>query len=401
MRIVSINHTSDIYGASRCLERFAARMVRDGHELLVVLPSSGTLKEVLEQHGVTVRVHPFLTIVDRNTTRSLRSKLALLASLPVSVAWLAWIIVSFGADVVHTNGGVTLSGACAAKLVKRPHVWHVREFFFEFPRLWSRYERLMFALSDVLVAVSGAVRDQFSETTQSKVRVIYDGLSRAEFDRLESVEGEARALRDRLELGRGPSACVVGRLKWKRKGQEVFIRAAALLKAKYPESRYLIVGTAAPGSEDHLERFRALAAELDVADRVIFTGDIRDSRAVYAAVDVSVAPSVDPEPFGCIVIESMALGTPVIGSNAAGIAEQIVDGDTGYLFTPGDEHELAVRLDGLFADAGLRCEMGRRGRERFRACFEIEHSYQAYMRVFDAARRPSDIVRSPDGAVAG
>ena len=190
-------------------------------------------------------------------------------------------------------------------------------------------------------------------------------------------------------------------MKWKRKGQEVFIRAAGLLKSKYPDAVYLVVGTAAPGSEDHVDRFRALAHEVGVGDRVVFTGDIRDVRPVYAAVDVSVAPSVDPEPFGCIVIESMAMGTPVVGSAAAGIAEQIVDGQTGYLFAPGDEHGLAAALDTLFGDEQRRREIAAGARRRFLGEFELEESYGNYLRVFEAVRRgPTALHASPDGAIA-
>lgn len=400
MRIVSINHTADVYGASRCLERFAARAIRDGHELLVVLPGPGPLKDALDAIGVTVRLHPLLTIVDRNTTRTLRNQFALLARFPLSVIWLMWTIAGFRADVVHTNGGVTISPAFAARLLRRPHVWHVREFFLEFPRLWPHYERMMFLMSDAIVAVSQAIRNQFSERSRSKVWVVYDGLPAAEFERT-TVEPETHALRERFGLGSRLSACVVGRLKWKRKGQEVFIRAAGLLKSKYPDAVYLVVGTAAPGSQDHVDRFRALAHEAGVGDRVVFTGDIRDVRPVYAAVDVSVAPSVDPEPFGCIVIESMAMGTPVIGSNAAGIAEQIVDGRTGYLFAPGDECGLAAALDALFADVLLRREVAANARRRFLAEFELEGSYGSYLRVFEAVGRGRTALHaSPDGAIA-
>jgi glycosyltransferase involved in cell wall biosynthesis len=400
MRIVSVNHTADVYGASRCLERFAARAVRDGHELLVVLPGPGALKDALDAIGVTVRLHPLLTIIDRNTTRTLRNQLALLARFPLSVIWLMWTIAGFRADVVHTNGGVAISPAFAAKLLRRPHVWHVREFFLEFPRLWPRYERLMFVMSDAIVAVSQAIRNQFSERSRSKVWVVYDGLPAAEFER-RAVEPETCAVRERFGLGQRLSACVVGRLKWKRKGQEVFIRAAGLLKSKYPDAVYLVVGTAAPGSEDHVDRLRALAHEVGVGDRVVFTGDIRDVRPVYAAVDVSVAPSVDPEPFGCIVIESMAMGTPVIGSAAAGIAEQIVGGQTGYLFAPGDEQGLAAALDALFGDEQLRHEVAAHARRRFLAAFELEESYGNYLRVFGTVRRGRTALHgSPDGAIA-
>ena len=109
MRIVSVNNTADLYGASRCLERLAARLVGGGHDVLVVVPTAGPLKEALELSGVTVLLHPLLSIVDRNTTRTWRGRLILLLTFPLSVAWLAMVILRFRADLVHTNSGVVLS----------------------------------------------------------------------------------------------------------------------------------------------------------------------------------------------------------------------------------------------------------------------------------------------------
>jgi glycosyltransferase involved in cell wall biosynthesis len=390
MRIVSVNNTADLYGASRCLERLAARLIAGGHDVLVVVPSTGPLKEALERSGVTVLLHPLLSIVDRNTTRTWRDRITLLLTFPLSVAWLALVILRFRADLVHSNSGVVLSPAFAARLAGRPHVWHVREFFLEFPRLWRHYERLMYRLSAAIIAISQSVRRQFSPEVRSRVSVVYDGLPREDFARAALV-GETHALRHHFGLDGRPSACVVGRLKWTRKGQEVLIRAAGRLKAKYPTARYLVVGTAAPGSESHLQRFRALAAEHGVTDNIVFTGDLQDPRPVYAAVDVSVVPSVDPEPFGCVVIESMALETPVVGSAAAGIAEQIVHGETGLLFPPGDDRSLAASLDQLFADAATRSRMANRGRQHYLGRFEMEHSYGEHIKVFDAVRRRTPV----------
>jgi hypothetical protein len=217
---------------------------------------------------VTVRPHPLLTIIDRNTTRTLRNQLALLARFPLSVIWLMWTIAGFRADVVHTNGGVAISPAFAAKLLRRPHVWHVREFFLEFPRLWPRYERLMFVMSDAIVAVSEAIRNQFSERARSKVRVVYDGLPRGV---RRNGRTETCAVRERF----GPqrlSACVIGRLKWAQGPGGVHSRGGAP-EVEAPDA--VIWSSARPRRErGHVDRFRALAHEVGVGDRVVFTGDI-------------------------------------------------------------------------------------------------------------------------------
>src|SRR3954469_15223235 len=99
MRILSINHTSDVYGASRCLERLAERLVRGGHEIQVIMPEPGPLKDALEAHGVKVLMHPLLAIVDRNTTRTWGRRLSLLATFPLSVAFIALAILRFRPDV--------------------------------------------------------------------------------------------------------------------------------------------------------------------------------------------------------------------------------------------------------------------------------------------------------------
>ena len=384
MRILSVNHTVDLYGASRCLERVAERFAAGGHELIVVIPKRGPLQNSLEGMGVRVLFHPWLPIIDRSALRTIRAKLKLFVACGPSVAWLTWVIVRYGVDIVHTNSAVVFTPACAAKLTRRPHVWHIREFFLEFPSMWRYYERAIHRLSSIVIAISSAVKNQFSANLRSNIEVVYDGLPCNEFT-ASVVADAAQAFRRRFGQPDSPLAGVVGRLKWARKGQEVLIRAAALLRDKYPSAKYVVVGTPAPGNEEHLARFRSLVEELELCDRVYFTGDIEDVRPVYAGLDVSVAPSVDPEPFGCIVVESMALGTPVIGSNAAGIAEQIVDGETGMLFAPGNERELAQALDRLFGDRELRGQMSIKGVQLFKDKFEMDRCYQQYLQVFEEA----------------
>jgi glycosyltransferase involved in cell wall biosynthesis len=387
MRILSINHTADLYGASRCLERVASRFTADGHDLIVVIPTAGTLQKVLERDRVCVLLHPWLPALDRGALKTIGGKLRMGVAFPISVLWLAWTILRFRVDVVHTNSAMVFSPAFAAKLTGRPHIWHIREFFHEFPSLWRRYERAIHSFSKVVVAISEAVKEQFSPDCRSKIEIVYDGLPRAEFYR-PALDAAAEAFKQRFGLTGIPLVGVIGRLKWVRKGQEVLIRAAALLRGKYPTAKYLIVGTPALGNEDHLVRFHELVDTLNLRDHVIFTGDVDDVRPVYAALNVSVAPAIDPEPFGCIVIESLALGTPVVGSNAAGIAEQIVDGENGLLFPPGDEGALAQSLDRILGDPALRATMSANGIEKFLSEFEMDRCYEEYLRIFERATKP-------------
>ncbi len=378
MRILSIHNSADIYGASRCLERLAVELKNDGHQLFTVLPCRGPLVELLERAGATVIFHPALAIVERNKMKSVWSRVSFLLRIPVSAVWLAALAVRLRVDVVHTNVATIISSPFAAIMSGRPHVWHIRECFLEFPALWKYYQYLIYYTSAIVVAMSMTVRDQFAPSIRKRIAIVYDGLPVGEFSPCapEVIED----FRNRFGI-QARSAAVLGRIKWHRKGQEVFVRAAARLKDKYPDARFLIVGSAAPGNEEHETNLKELVAQLGVGEQIVFTGEIDDVRPVLASVDSVVVPSVQPEPFGMVVTESMAMSTPVIGSRSGGIAEQVTDGNEGYLFEPGNDAELAVALDRMFSDDGRRREMGLGARRTFLDRFEIGESYRQFMEI--------------------
>jgi len=379
MRILSVNNTADIYGASRCMERMFGRFVEDGHEVHAVLPRKGPLVALLKSRGVHVHIHRGLPIIERSQIGSLWACVRFLALFPFSVAWLATLAFRLRIDIVHTNIIVLPTPAMAAFITVRPHVWHVRELLGEFGRMWKPYQRYVAFLSSAVVAISRCTRDQFAPTLHGKIHVIYDGLNEdfANIDPLRTKLARSVLRPDKLLVG------VLGRIKWQRKGQEVLVRAASLLKERHPDVHYVIVGSAAPGNEEHERRLRELTSALDLHDQVTFYGETDDPFAVLSVLDIAVVPSVQPEPFGCVVIEAMAAGTPVIGSRCGGIAEQIVDGVSGLLFPPGDSNALASALDRLLTDDVLRRRMVEQGRRRVRDDFSLEETYRSMVTLFD------------------
>lgn len=378
MVILSVHNTSDIYGASQSILAVLRRLRLDGHSVHMVLPAPGPLVELLEMHGVRVHIFESLAIVDRAQLGSFSKKIAFCLRYPYSAIWLSALILRLKVDVVHTNTAVIPAPALAAWMTRRRHLWHIREFFSEFRGAWKYYQRYIWSFSDRIITISNAVRDQFDVELRSKCVTVYNsfGLGAADVD-------HDAALRFRENVG-NPELLVgvIGRIKWVRKGQEVLIKAAALLAEQYPEVRYVIVGSVWPGNEDHLVRLKELIGQLGLTGNVVFTGDVKNPRDVYAAFDVTVVPSVLPEPFGRVVMESMAAGTPVVGSRCGGIPEQISDGETGLLFEPGNERELAAALQKLLSDGGLRVRMGRAARERALRMFDDSATYAKVAKVF-------------------
>jgi glycosyltransferase involved in cell wall biosynthesis len=133
-----------------------------------------------------------------------------------------------------------------------------------------------------------------------------------------------------------PCFGIVGLLvPWK--GQDVFLRAAKRVLEKVPEAYALVVGGAPSGGRDYAESLRHLAAELGIDDRVVFTGYRADVPDVLRLLDVVAHASVQPEPFGRVIAEAMAMGRPVVASNARGPTEIIEDARTAFVLPDDDE----------------------------------------------------------------
>jgi glycosyltransferase involved in cell wall biosynthesis len=267
-------------------------------------------------------------------------------------------------------------------LARRPHLWHVRETFVEFPTLWRWYKHYMSTFSTRLVCNSRGTATQFAGTRgQNRTRVVYNGLSPDEFCRF--TEAEVDAWRRRLSPDGGPVVGVVGRIKLVRKGQEVFLEAARRLAERFPAARFVCIGGVYPGNESHAEELGRRIQSAGMADRFWVTGDIDDVGPATAALDIAVMPSVIPEPFGNVVMEAMCLGKPVVASGNGGASEQVEHGVTGLLFPPGDADALADALGQLLEDPARAAAMGAAGKQRFNALFSSEQTYAAIRRLHE------------------
>jgi glycosyltransferase involved in cell wall biosynthesis len=99
---------------------------------------------------------------------------------------------------------------------------------------------------------------------------------------------------------------------------------------------------------------------------------------------IGLVPSAWAEPFGLVAVEAMQAGRPVIASAAGGLADIVVDGETGLLTPPGDPAALAAALRRLLADEALREAMGEAGRRRagaFTPAAIVPRFERAYARV--------------------
>lgn len=362
-KVLYIHNSADIYGASRCLLRLVKGLDRTRFTPLVLLPEHGPLEELLAHLNVEVIQFPQLSIITRSVFHSWKL-LPFLINLPLSVWQLRRILIERDIGLVHTNTGVMLSPGPAARLAGIPHVWHIRDWFQEFRSFWKIYRRYIHFYSSRIVASSVPIVEQFPRNFD--VLHLQDGMDMEEFA-LPKTDTE-RTFRREYGLGDAAVVGVFGRIKLVRKGQEVLLRAAVLLRQRGRIAKYLIVGAPFPGNESHLEEMKRIVREGGIEDSVVFTGELRDTRPAYAALNISVLPSAQPEPFGGVVMEAMCMGLPVIATNIGGSIEQVADGETGFLVPPSNPVALADKLEILLADEGLRKRFGAAAQRRI-----IEH----------------------------
>jgi glycosyltransferase involved in cell wall biosynthesis len=149
------------------------------------------------------------------------------------------------------------------------------------------------------------------------------------------------------------------------KGLDVVVRALTRL----PEVRLKVAGEGWG-----LPKVQAEAERLGVSDRIEYLGWLAPQElvAVHREVDLVIVPSVFPEPFGIIGIEALSHGRPVVASDTGGIRDWAIPGETGWLFPPGSDEDLARCVSEATADYERLEALGKRGAEFVRERFSSE-----------------------------
>jgi glycosyltransferase involved in cell wall biosynthesis len=282
--------------------------------------------------------------------------------------------------LVHSNTVVVWSGALAAAVTRRPHIWQIHELLTAPRPLRRATGWLLLALSRVVVTNSLAThRALFGRWNSARTRIIPNGLALPA-----RTDPEARG-RARAEWGVGPQSLVVGTVGRvsARKGQRQLLQAAALVAALLPELHLVIVGDTVPGQESSLNVLREAAARGPLAGRVAFTGFRHDTDDLLRGMDLFVHPAVLPESFGLTILEAMACGTPVIASRLGASSELVVDGVTGLLVPANDIHALADAMVRLLRDETLRERLGRAGRAHAEAHYSLDRYLAGFAALYD------------------
>jgi glycosyltransferase involved in cell wall biosynthesis len=372
-RILVIHQSADLYGSDRTLLQLLRAMQPGEADVVVLLPCHGPLADELVAAGIEVHAVP-LALITRKSL-SLRGLLRLPVDLLKSFHAISKVLAGRKVDVVYSNTLAVISGVCWAFLKRTRHVWHIHEVPLH------RWQRILMQL--VFVRMGGVLvcnshttlRLWFGENVgrrkREQIKVVLNGVADPDIRWLM----EADPLRHELGMPKVLISCV-GRISW-RKGQEILLRAAEQIWESGERGiHFLIVGSPPSGQEEVLQSLKEMMRLSPARDVLHFMDFQRNIWPVWAATDIAVVPSTEPESFGLVAVEAMAMNCAVIASGHGGIME-IVDHDlTGKLVAPGDVNELATSIRLLANDSDKRREMGEAGRRKFLTHF----SEQVYLR---------------------
>jgi glycosyltransferase involved in cell wall biosynthesis len=228
----------------------------------------------------------------------------------------------------------------------------------DYPEARNCYTRYLYNRRvDGVVAISQSIVDRLSEAgvARGSIRLIHSGIDPEPF-RL--------AARDERRPNTPTIVAVVAVLE-ERKGHRFLFDAARMLKDRGRTVNYLLAGD---GS--HKAHLQQRVQMLGLQKEVSFLGFVKDVANFLSSIDVLVLPSLY-EGLGVAALEGMAAGKPVVGTRVGGLAELIVDGQTGFSVPPGDGPALAEAIEKLLDDPSIAHAMGQKGAERVVKNFTI------------------------------
>jgi glycosyltransferase involved in cell wall biosynthesis len=357
--VAVLSPAAELGGAERSLLTFLTAAQGKFVDARVILPREGPLGQALRRLGVPWEVVPMPRTVRRfSRHRGNISPSWSLKGILQGVEYAARLrrrLSSLAPEIIYTNGIKShVFGAFLRSWVKGRIIWHLRDF-------WEG--RYVGFLADrgphVIIANSRATAQSLQKRMKQpeKITVVYNAVDLEEFTPNGSLPLPESWAKFSLRVG------MVGAFaRWK--GHSLFFDAAGIVRKKFPQTGFLVVGGEiydSGGEMDFSNYLNRLVCQAGLADRVVFTGFQIEVAPWYRALDVVVNASLKPEPFGRSLLEAMACGRAVVGPRDGGVPEFIQHGKNGLLYEPGNAKELGAAIIRLLESPSLRSRLGKAG----------------------------------------
>ncbi|MBO6497575.1 MAG: glycosyltransferase family 4 protein [Roseivirga sp.] len=376
MNILFLHSSPDLYGAGKVALEDIKILIKNGHNVVICMSREGPLCDILRDIGCSVNIIPLATV--RREYFNLRGILNRFYVYRKSLKALKRVANEHKIELIYTNTTGILTGAIFAKKTRLKHLWHVHEIT-PGPRwLLKFYGHLLSKYSDVVIAVSDAVKDHWLKVNERiNIVRVYNGFDLDAYDGTSWLKKEFNIKSDTILIG------MVARVHfWK--GQTYFLDIAAQLKSRHSNLKFIMVGDAFPGYEYLYEEIRTRINSHQLEEDVIDLGYREDITRILYDLDIFILPSIQPDPLPTTIIEAMSSGKPVIATNHGGAPEMLKEGETGFLIPWNNAIEAANKIDSLIIDTGLREKMGKAGELRVKNIFSLKRHEQEIIKLINA-----------------
>ncbi|MFH2011550.1 MAG: glycosyltransferase [Pseudomonadota bacterium] len=359
------------------------RLDRGKFTPLVVAPMDGVALEEFRKMGVECVVMPPPSNLDSYGGAVLRDgmlgKLKTVYNLVRYNLQLTRFLRDRKINVVYANCvRAEMCIGLAARLTKTPSVLYVKGELAN-----PIIDHICFLLAKKILFFCVQNRDDkykhFIRLIKKKVEILKIGLAPNIITDIENTDNEDI----KSELCINPkyiNTAIIAQL-YRQKGQHFVVEALALLVKEFQQLRLYLLG-------DHvIEDYRPYKNELELLiiryglkNNVFFTGWRKDGLRIAKEMDIIIHPSL-AEGFGRAVLESMALGKPVIASKVGGLREIIKDGYNGFLVEPGDVEAIVKRWRELILDGELRRRLGKEAKKTVFAEYLIDDKVHRFANI--------------------
>jgi len=254
------------------------------------------------------------------------------------------------------------NGECIYKLTVWDHIKQACKRYNPFRNIIIHY---YLKYIDKIFSISNALKKALNINHIKNIITIYNGIDVSEWQENKEI---TRKFKQKYNLQNKKVILFGGRLG-ESKGGEVILKAMKRVVQKVDDTVLLITGE----KNDYVEKMKDMIKNLNMEDKVIFTGFLHgeELKAAYYSANVCTLPSIHCEVFGMTGLEVMAAQKPLIGTCFGGTPEMIIENKTGYVVNPSNIKVMAEKIIDLLKNPKKAKEFGEAGYKRAKQEFSV------------------------------
>lgn len=367
LKILAIVPTSFCYGLQHITLDFFGELSKDiDSHFLITRWNNGEFVKELNKKNISYS-YSWLGMFSRKSDwYNLKMSLHALIKLPKLYYDTIKILLRFKPDIVYTANHHELILLYPLLIfLRKPVICHMHD-----PAPNIKFQKITFKfygkLVDHFIAISNDVKERTKllGCNENKITVIHNGIK---------LSASARITRGNKfvkDYGWPEDAFIIGITgqMTATKGHEDLISAISVLSISN-DNIYLIIG--GKKIEPYYSELINLINELNLTNKIKFSGWQNDVIEFFNNIDLLVMPSRHDEGYGLVAAEAMACYKPVIATASGGVVEIIDNNVTGFIIPKRDSNILADKINLLVTDKGLKMNMGLAGRKRIETHFDF------------------------------